>query len=274
MGKAISGKGSPEGRPQIEEKAAQTSAPERETTKEKVEQCTIPDQSLQSDATHHSFQQVSILRGEQFESPSSDPGILPLVPRPPTQGDRPPDALEGSGVVFKSGPQPIQKINNLPDEWVEDIHPEGQLLYSKVVSSRNLKIRVHTDLALRNTESHTVILAAFGRLSQLLDSSEELHQAGLEGSEMEACILVSDDFPDEFGYYLVNHRDQTTFWLQEVTASDLDMWAYDEDIYRHKLAEQYWRHVTDFPHYCCLSPKVWDQLGPLMLLGAVGMHKI
>ncbi|KAG8970770.1 hypothetical protein FRC05_011721 [Tulasnella sp. 425] len=215
--------------------------------------------------------------GTLVASPSSDPYMLPLVPRTPTQGDRyirertqvPPDAFEGSQVVFKSGPQPIQVINNLPDEWIEDIHPEGQLLYSKVVSSRGLSVRVHTDLPLRSTENHPVILAAFGRLSQLLESSEELHNAQLKDSEVEACILVSDDFPDEFGYYLVNHRDQTTFWLEEVNASDLDMWAYDEDIYRHKLAEQYWRHVTDFPHYCCLSPKVWDQLGPLMLLGAV-----
>ncbi|KAG8964887.1 hypothetical protein FRC05_003543 [Tulasnella sp. 425] len=162
----------------------------------------------------------------------------------------------------------------VPNEWVEDIHPEGQLLYSKVVSSHDLKIRVHTDLALRDTQNHPIILAAFGRLSQLLESSEELHNAELKDSEVEACILVSDDFPDEFGYYLVNHRDQTAFWLQEVNASDLDMWAYDEDLYRHKLAEQYWRHVTDFPHYCSLSPKVWDQLGALMLLGAVGTHKI
>ncbi|KAG8964886.1 hypothetical protein FRC05_003542 [Tulasnella sp. 425] len=169
--------------------------------------------------------------------------------------EQPPDALEGSQVVFKSGPQPIQKINNIPDEWVEDIHPDGQLLYSTVVSSRDLMIRVHTDVALRDTENHRNILAAFGQLSQLLDSSEELHNAELEDSEVEACILVSDDFPDEFGYYLVNHRDQTTFWLEEIKASDLNMEAYDEDIYRHKLAEQYWRHVTDFPHYCCLSPK-------------------
>ncbi|KAG8970765.1 hypothetical protein FRC05_011716 [Tulasnella sp. 425] len=142
--------------------------------------------------------------------------MLPLVPRAPTQGDRLPDALEGRQVIFKSGPQPIPKVNNLPDGWVEDIHPEGQLLYSKVVSSCGLNIRVHTDLPLRSTENHPVILVAFGRLSQLLESSEELHNAQLKDSEVEACILVSDDFPDEFGYYLVNHRDQTTFWLQEV----------------------------------------------------------
>ncbi|KAG8970768.1 hypothetical protein FRC05_011719 [Tulasnella sp. 425] len=212
-----------------------------ETTDDEIRQRTPPNRSLKSD-DQQSNPEGSILSGEQVASPCSDPYMLPLVPHTPTQGDRPPDALQGSQVVFKSGPQPIQKINNLPDEWKEDIHPEGQLLYSKVVSSGDLNIRVHTDLPLRSTENHPVILAAFGRLSQLLESSEELHNAQLKDSEVEACILVSDDFPDEFGYYLVNHRDQTTFWLQEVPASDLDMWAYDEDIYRHKLAEQYWRH--------------------------------
>lgn len=166
--------------------------------------------------------------------------------------------------------RPIQRVNNLPDAWVEDVHPEGQLLYSRDLSSRNLKIRVHTDLALRDTENHLVIKSATDRLQESLDSSSELHDACLEGSDIEACILVREEFPEEFGYYLVNHEDQTVFWLEEVMARDVDMWAYDEDIYRHKLAEQYWRHVTDFPHYCRLSSKVWEQLGPLMLLGAVG----
>ncbi|KAG9022735.1 hypothetical protein FS837_006177, partial [Tulasnella sp. UAMH 9824] len=177
--------------------------------------------------------------------------------------------MKGSEVAFRSGPRPIQKVNNLPDAWVEDVHPEGQLLYSRVLSSGSLSIRVHTDLALRDTENHLVIKSATDRLQDSLDSSSELHEAGLGGSDIEACILVREEFPEEFGYYLVNHQDQTVFWLEEVMARDVDMWAYDEDIYRHKLAEQYWRHITDFPHYCCLSDKVWEQLGPLMLLGAV-----
>ncbi|KAG8934860.1 hypothetical protein FRC01_014026 [Tulasnella sp. 417] len=170
--------------------------------------------------------------------------------------------------------RPIQKINNLPDSWVEDIHPEGQLLYSCLIPSRDLEIRVHTDLALRKTENHLTIKSAIERLSESLNSSSELHEAGVISSNIEACIIVREDYPDEFGYYLVNHEDQTVFWLEEVMAREVDMWAYDEDIYRHKLAEQYWRHVTDFPHHCSLSSKVWDQLGPLMLLGAVGMSAL
>ncbi|KIO22649.1 hypothetical protein M407DRAFT_27835, partial [Tulasnella calospora MUT 4182] len=270
-GKPIPSKG-PENL-ESKEKPVQANSPERETNEDEIRQRSPPAHSLHAD-DHSSYRGASFLSGEQFASPPADPAMRPLVPRTPTQGDRytrqraPPDAIKGSEVVFRSGPRPIQKVNNLPDEWVEDVHPEGQLLYSRVLSSRNLKARVHTDLALRNIENHLIIKGATDRLLGSLDSSPELHDAGLVDFDIEACILVREDYPDEFGYYLVNHPDQTVFWLEEVMARDVDMWAYDEDIYRHKLAEQYWRHVTDYPHHCSLSSKVWDQLGPLMLLGA------
>ncbi|KIO22648.1 hypothetical protein M407DRAFT_27834 [Tulasnella calospora MUT 4182] len=257
-----------------EEKPGPAHSPECLTNDNDIRQRSPSGHSLPLDE-HSSYQERSILSAQQFASPSTDPALRSLVPRTPTQGDRytrersPPDAIKGSEVVFRSGPRPIQKVNNLPDEWVEDVHPEGQLLYSRVLSSRNLKIRIHTDLALRKTENHLIIKGATDRLLESLDSSPDLHDVGLVDSDIEASILVREDYPDEFGYYLVNHQDQTVFWLEEVMARDVDMWAYDEDIYRHKLAEQYWRHVTDYPHHCSLSSKVWDQLGPLMLLGAV-----
>ncbi|KAG8911305.1 hypothetical protein FRC00_006731, partial [Tulasnella sp. 408] len=93
--------------------------------------------------------------------------------------------------------------------------------------------------------------------------------SGLRGSEIEACIIVKESFLQEIGYYLANHRDQTIFWLEDVNPDALDMWGMEADIYQHKLTAQYWRHVIDFPNYCSLPPKVWDQLGPLLLLGTV-----
>ncbi|KIO22637.1 hypothetical protein M407DRAFT_27825 [Tulasnella calospora MUT 4182] len=198
-----------------------------------------------------------------------------LVPRLPTQGDRysrkrTPPAFEKSGeVIFKNGPQPIQLLHDIPYGFDEDTHPEGQLLYSKIIPSGDLKIRVHTDLALRFKKNHPIIHNATHRLLNLLDTCSSLHSSGMRGSEIEACIIVSESSQEEFGYYLANHRDQTIFWLEDVNPDALNMWSQDADIYQHKLTAQYWRHVIDFPHHCSLPPKVWDQLSPLLLLGTV-----
>ncbi|KAG8915004.1 hypothetical protein FRC00_008845 [Tulasnella sp. 408] len=127
--------------------------------------------------------------------------------------------------------RPIQKAGNILDGWVEDVHPEEHLVYSRVLSSRNLEIRVHTDLSMRDMENRTVIKGAVDRLSTLLDSSDEIHAARLENWEVEACILVRDGSQDEFGYYLVNHRDQTVFWLEEVKPRDVDVGTCAEDTY-------------------------------------------
>ncbi|KAG9022802.1 hypothetical protein FS837_006144, partial [Tulasnella sp. UAMH 9824] len=223
---------------------------------------------------HKTSWDASILVEKQTACPFRDSGFH-LVPRLPTQGDRysrkrtPPTAEKTGEVIFKNGPWPIQTQHDIPQGWDEDTHPEGQLLYSKIVPSGDLKIRVHTDLALRVKQNHPIIHSAIHRLLNLLDTCSNLHSSGLRGSEIEACIIVKESFLQEIGYYLANHRDQTVFWLEDVNPDALDMWGPEADIYQHKLTAQYWRHVIDFPHYCTLPPKVWDQLGPLLLLGTV-----
>ncbi|KAG8970776.1 hypothetical protein FRC05_011727 [Tulasnella sp. 425] len=200
-----------------------------------------------------------------------------LVPRMPTHGDRYsrrrmlPSPQESNGMIFINGPRPIQPLYDIPQGWDEDVHPEGQLLYSKIVSSGDLKIRVHTDLPLRLKQNHPIIHSALNRLVNLLDKCHNLHNSGLRGSEIEACIIVREASPDEFGYYLANHQDQTIFWLEDVDPDALSMSGSSSEaaIYQLRLTTQYWRYVTDFPHYCSLPPKVWDQLGPLLLLGVV-----
>ncbi|KAG9017972.1 hypothetical protein FRB90_012797 [Tulasnella sp. 427] len=200
-----------------------------------------------------------------------------MIPKVPTQGDRYrrqrrlPDSENSDEVLFFPGPQPIQQTYDLPPGWDEDVHPEGQLLYSTVVPSRDLKIRVHTDLPLRVKENQEIIANARNKLVDLLDACDKLHSSGVRGSDIEACIIVSAANPNEIGYYLANHRAQTVFWLHEVNpVKDLELWSEDEDIYQLKLTAQYWRYVTDFPHHCTLSQRALDQLGPSVLLGAMG----
>ncbi|KIO22650.1 hypothetical protein M407DRAFT_27836 [Tulasnella calospora MUT 4182] len=141
---------------------------------------------------------------------------------------------------------PIVKGKLLPDGWEEDIHPEGLLLYSTVLTVRTRRIRVHTDLALRRFENHSIIARALDRFSKLAHDCNELHDSDCEDSDIEACIVVSEKFPDDFGYYLANHRSQTIFWLEDIqhkSVEGMGLSALDSDILQLKLEALYWRHV-------------------------------
>ncbi|KAG8909518.1 hypothetical protein FRC00_009955 [Tulasnella sp. 408] len=167
-----------------------------------------------------------------------------------------------------------QEINKrrIPNGWREDIHPEGLLLYSTVVDVRKRHIRVHTDLALRLSENHSVIARALDMFIKLAHECNELHDSEVEDSDIEACIVVSEKFPDEFGYYLANHQSQTVFWLEDIEQERIDQMrlsALDSDILQLKLETLYWRHVTDFPCHCSLPSEVWEKLSPMILVGAV-----
>lgn len=114
-------------------------------------------------------------------------------------------------------------------------------------------------------------------LSRLANECDELHNPQVKDSDIEACIVVQERAPEEFGYYLVNHRDQIIFWLEDIehqAIQMMDLDALDSDILRLKLEALYWRHVTDFPCRCSLSSKVWEQLSPLILVGAVGTLRL
>ncbi|KAG8945848.1 hypothetical protein FRC00_009920 [Tulasnella sp. 408] len=164
------------------------------------------------------------------------------------------------------------KKRRIPNGWREDIHPEGLLLYSTVVDVRKRHIRVHTDLALRLSENHSVIARALDMFLKLAHECNELHDSEVEDSDIEACIVVSEKFPDEFGYYLANHQSQTVFWLEDIEQERLEQMglsALDSDILQLRLETLYWRHVTDFPFHCSLSSEVWEKLSPLILVGAV-----
>ncbi|KAG8934859.1 hypothetical protein FRC01_014025 [Tulasnella sp. 417] len=165
------------------------------------------------------------------------------------------------------------KEQRIPNGWEENIHPEGLPLYSIVINSRNRRIRVHTDLALRRSENHSVISRALDMFSKLAHECNELHDPDFEDSDIEACLVVSEKFPDEFGYYLANHRTQTIFWLEDIEPNGIAMLrlndAVDADILQLKLEVLYWRHVTDFPCHCSLSSEVWEKLSPMILVGAV-----
>ncbi|KAG8969431.1 hypothetical protein FRC05_001066 [Tulasnella sp. 425] len=175
---------------------------------------------------------------------------------------------------------PIVQSPSLPDGWEEDVSPGGQLVYSKPIDSRGCQIRVNTDFALRPTENHSAIDQAVKRLSNLANDCEELQSdAAFKSDVIEACILVPEHpkHLGEFGYYLVNHQDRTIFWLEEIDLKEMGLKAHHADILRLKLEALYWRHlealywrhVTDFPCRCSLSAKVWEELSPLLILGAV-----
>lgn len=179
----------------------------------------------------------------------------------------------GSSFHLTPRVSPIVNERRLPNGWEEDIHPEGLPLYSIVINVRDRRIRVHTDLALRRLENHSVIARALDMFSNLAHDCNELHDSDFEDSDIEACILVSEKFPDEFGYYLANHRSQTIFWLEDVEHDDIVMMglgAVDSDVLQLKLEALYWRHVTDFPCRSSLSSEVWEKLSPMILVGAVG----
>lgn len=142
-----------------------------------------------------------------------------------------------------------------------------------VINARDRPIRVHTDFALRRAKNHPLIKRAVEVFSELAGECEELHNPEFEDSDIEACIVIRESAPEEFGYYLANHRDQTIFWLEDIEDQEIQamgLYASDSDILRLRLQSQYWRHVTDFPCRCSLSSKVWEQLSPLILVGAVG----
>lgn len=168
---------------------------------------------------------------------------------------------------------PIVNKRRIPDGWREDIHPEGLPLYSTVVDARKRHIRVHTDLPLRLAENHSIIARALEMFSKLARECNELYDSDVEDSDIEACIVVSEKIPDEFGYYLVNHQSQTVFWLEDIEHERIEkmrLSALDSDILQLRLETLYWRHVTDFPCHCSLSSEVWEKLSPMILVGAVG----
>ncbi|KAG8902525.1 hypothetical protein FRC01_009557, partial [Tulasnella sp. 417] len=108
---------------------------------------------------------------------------------------------------------------------------------------------------------------------KLANECNELHDPDFEDSAIEACLVVNEEFPDEYGYYLANHRTQTIFWLEDIEHNGIEMMrlndALDADILQLNLEVLYWRHVTDFPCHCSLSPEVWEKLSPMILVGAV-----
>ncbi|KAG8969433.1 hypothetical protein FRC05_001068 [Tulasnella sp. 425] len=147
---------------------------------------------------------------------------------------------------LKKGPRPIVQSPSLPDGWEEDVVPNGQLVYSKLIDSRDCHIRVNTDLALSRTKNHSAMNQAIEKLSDLAKICDELQSdAALKRDVIEACILVPEhpETPEEFGYYLVNHRDRIVFWLEDIDLEKLGLKTHDADILRLKLEVLYWRHI-------------------------------
>ncbi|KAI0651886.1 hypothetical protein C8Q79DRAFT_935288 [Trametes meyenii] len=185
---------------------------------------------------------------DNLDSPTDDAEKPPgygatgmFVPMSPSQNNR----YERNALVtpeFMPIPKGLHSSILLPEPsylapgWSPRINPEGSPYYI------NMEKRVVTDAPLSLMDS--VIL-----------------WTGLFGAHMQALeITVPEDYelylnPDKESmscrYYLVDHQNQTVFWLE-----DIDRYRHDVDLsptcsiqhMKFVLQEQYWKHCEFFPH--------------------------
>ncbi|KAI0076092.1 hypothetical protein K474DRAFT_1598760 [Panus rudis PR-1116 ss-1] len=124
-----------------------------------------------------------------------------------------------------------------PPEWIRHIHPEGAPYYVHSI------LHITTDTNIENAEYYNRIGEAISEVGSLLDAT------GLKLPQDYEIVLQWDALSCKCDYYMVNHDNQTEFWLSEQHSEDLDIasaasWRHAG----HALTEHYWTHIEYFPH--------------------------
>ncbi|KAL4258997.1 hypothetical protein AB1N83_007696 [Pleurotus pulmonarius] len=148
----------------------------------------------------------------------------------------------------KIPPLSLMMTDSAPPDWIAYEHPEGALYF------RHESKNIFTDASLGTPASNGIDLDPSTEL--VLDLEET-------GEHKGRC-----------GYYLVDHRNRSVFWLDEFEKADLPDWNEVPGVttnahIRHELAAQYWFHCELFPHTRIINQELVDELRD-MLTHALG----
>ena len=174
--------------------------------------------------------------------------------------------------------------DNLPDDWVPCVHPEGQLYFYRDIGPR----RYVTDAYLYDGSVLDEITRFLNRME-----GEIRQQNDLLPKESDIVLeLCSNPSWNAWGYYMVDHKSRCVYWLAELDI----LWAIGEEIVglqslthfskpylptcisnseisnspEHWIDVSYWRYVELFPADKIVPPDVMRELTGILLHGSVG----
>ncbi|KAF8525521.1 hypothetical protein BU17DRAFT_83762 [Hysterangium stoloniferum] len=139
---------------------------------------------------------------------------------------------------------------DLPHDWEEHIHPEGQSYYIKTWTEyRN--IPVLTEARIYDEKIRARVTSYTERLLFQLTSNKELWP--YRGPDIELLVAIGDEDElddDMSSYYFVHHQDAVIFWLHEVNEDDIEFpHVSGSDHLRLYLHKYYWIHQEYFPSH-------------------------
>ncbi|KAI0669867.1 hypothetical protein C8Q78DRAFT_1079779 [Trametes maxima] len=179
---------------------------------------------------------------ENEENPPKYGATGMFVPMAPSQNNR----YERNALVtpeYMLIPKGLYSSMLLPEppylapRWIAQVNPEGSPYHI-------------------NTEKHVVTDAPSALMDSVLLWAElfSAHMRALEITLPEDYELYLHPDPESKSckYYLVDHQNQTVFWLE-----DIDQYRHDIDLspacsiqhMKFVLQEQYWKHCEFFPHH-------------------------
>ncbi|KAI0788427.1 hypothetical protein C8Q75DRAFT_807648 [Abortiporus biennis] len=176
-----------------------------------------------------------------MEKPIASTGLLTCTLNPTTSIRNPrysKDIIYSIKPTFMQIPVMLGTPSIVPAEWIRLVQPEGSFYYY------NRPLRVVTDSDITIFRVYHTIQSGMNRLHDMLSSATNLPH------DYEVYISADEDTETaQCSYYLLNHENQTEFWLETISSADLDFPpATSSPHLSYVLQEHYWVHREYFPH--------------------------
>ncbi|CCM03273.1 uncharacterized protein FIBRA_05401 [Fibroporia radiculosa] len=135
---------------------------------------------------------------------------------------------------------------HLPPGWSTYTHPEGKVYFVCQTS-----LRIVTEVQLYDPDVQEKIqywIAIF---------NDRLTASAVQLPESTELFLELDDAAESCLYYLVDYNTRVEFWIEKVSAEDLNLPPAASDSHmRLALEEHYWVHIDRFPCHRCEEVKL------------------
>ncbi|KAF4564664.1 hypothetical protein EYR36_002602 [Pleurotus pulmonarius] len=169
----------------------------------------------------------------------------------------------------KIPPLSLMMTDSAPPDWIAYEHPEGALYF------RHESKNIFTDASLGTP-------AVLDNISQFVDSFTDFVESnGIDldpSTELVLDLEETGEHKGRCGYYLVDHRNRSVFWLDEFEKADLPDWNEVPGVttnahIRHELAAQYWFHCELFPHTRIINQELVDELRDMLTHALGARHR-
>ncbi|KAF9444236.1 hypothetical protein P691DRAFT_763579 [Macrolepiota fuliginosa MF-IS2] len=133
-----------------------------------------------------------------------------------------------------------------PSGWKSILHPEGQRYFW------HEEKRVITEAYIYTPDIFNEILRHLAKIENFIERMRPSDILGHHDLVLDLSPITSERGGYACGYYFVNHKERSIFWLQAYPASALGVWmpecGHKSKLHlKHEIEAQYWTHCHLFP---------------------------